>query len=451
MRVPARAWVAALLGAAGILPLQTAVAATSSGIESLTSRPLPMAVEGGTLAEVTAHAIPFPLGSSTLGAGVAAALDAILATAATDCFLFAQIVGHVQPGPAADGDTRAAHRLARARADSLASALQRAGMPAGAVATTWDFGLATPRPRATLWLFERTIGSDCHGTALPGAAPSAVVALAADASPAGSTAAARAVDRLEPAPGIHLPVPVPGRTQQPAVDSQVAKQASPDAVDREPAPGIHLPEVRLAAVSMLVGAPQGSPPAAPQEEIAAAARADERAGMAAPEPQAGPPAPQADATDAGASTALATIEVGFDPDSSFLSPAALADLEAWRSTLPAAAQVCRVEVVAAVGDRAGRLQPEPARLYNEWLAERRQSRLVDWLRVRSGCELREVRRDLRLHDESRRVSLRLSVEPAAHPLADPAVGRDEPGTAPGTLSHSPAPAEPRASPTPRRA
>ncbi|MGD9512097.1 MAG: hypothetical protein AB7X49_26530, partial [Geminicoccaceae bacterium] len=331
---------AALLTASAALPLQVAAAATPGGILSLTDRPLPMAVEGGTLAEVTAHAVPFPLGSSTLDGGIAAALHAILATAATDCFLFAQIVGHVQPGPAADGDTRTAHRLARARADSLAAALERAGIPAGSVATTWDFGFATPQPRATLWLFERMAGTDCHGTPLPGTTPSTVIVAAADAGAPTSAAAASASDPLEPAPGIHLPRP------DALASAPSSAEPASEVRDLEPAPGIHLPDVAIAAADGptvepgVGGRSQGRAPAAEEESVSASIEAVE---IAAPEPQAGPPS--AGVPEPRASTSPDTIEITFDPDSSFLSQAAAADLEAWRSMLAGTAHVCRVEVV----------------------------------------------------------------------------------------------------------
>ena len=363
MWVPARAWMAALLAVAGVSPLPSAAAATSGGIASLTARPLPMAVDGGTLAEVRAHAVPFVLGSSALEGGIAAALDALLATAATDCFLFAQVVGHVQPGPAADGDTRAAHRLARARADAVAAALQRAGVPAGSVAATWDFGFSTAEPRATLWLFERAVGADCQGTPLPGAPPPPAVA---------------AADPLEPAPGIHLPPPDSDRAQASvaAVGSSTVAAAT-RVGDGEPAPGIHVPEPMQAAASR-APATSASPPMA---AIASAAGEPE---IAAPEPQAGP----ADLPGSNTSPTAATLEVTFEPDSSYLSPAASAELDGWLRALPGDAPDCRIEVVAAVGDQAGRLQLDQARHYNEWLAERRQSRVVDRVRAHASCELR---------------------------------------------------------------
>ena len=163
MRMPAGAMGAVVMAACGAFAAPPVSGATSSGLVSLTGAPLPMAVRQGAVAQVSVHAVPFPLGSSALEGGVASALDALLATAATDCFLFAQIVGHVTPGSQADGDTLVAHRLARARADTVRAALARAGVPGDEVATTWDRAFGTREPRATLWLFERPLGEDCAG------------------------------------------------------------------------------------------------------------------------------------------------------------------------------------------------------------------------------------------------------------------------------------------------
>ena len=84
---------------AGVSP----VAMAASGLTLLTDQPLPVAVREGEVAEVTVRAVPFALGSATLDAQTAAALEAYAAAAATDCFMFAQAIGHVRPGPQADG------------------------------------------------------------------------------------------------------------------------------------------------------------------------------------------------------------------------------------------------------------------------------------------------------------------------------------------------------------
>ncbi len=174
-------------------------AQAAGGLTLLTEQPLPMAVRDGRIAETTARAIPFPSGEDALDAPTAAALDGFVAAIATDCFLFAQAIGHVRPGADAEGDTLAAHRLARARAEAIGARLQRAGLPGDAVSSAWDRQFAVREPRVTLWIFSQAPGQDCAGTPLPGAA----ALTAAARTPQPPTMAARREADDEPAPGIH--------------------------------------------------------------------------------------------------------------------------------------------------------------------------------------------------------------------------------------------------------
>ena len=394
MAMPARFWQAAALLVAAASQLGSADAATRSGIVSLAGNPLPIAVQGGTLAEASVHAVPFPLGSSVLDPGISSALDALLGTAATDCLLFAQVVGHVRPGALADGDTRAAHRLARARADAIVGAMNRAGLPAGLIGSTWDLRFATPEPRVTLWLFERSVGGDCSGSPLPGARPAPVTA---EMSPASRGAEAYRPDGLEPAPGIHFPPPATAATASAErTDLKIAAEsgASAGQANLEPAPGIHLP------------ASEGAGGLAEQEprQLASAASASPRSDVQTPEPQAGPTSARAAVGSSDAAGARSRVVI-FDPDSSYLSRAELAGLEAWLATIVSGDRRCDVELTATVGDRVRDLQGEPALRYNEWLADRRLSRLADWLRGRAGCVVGELKVGLRHHDESRSVAV----------------------------------------------
>ena len=109
-------------------------------------------------------------------------------------------------GPASqgDGDTLAAHRLARARSEAVQAALVRGGLPADSVASVWDHQFTVREPRVTLWCFARRPATIARGTALPGAtARVAVVPGRAATSPARTVAVATA--NAEPAPGIHIP------------------------------------------------------------------------------------------------------------------------------------------------------------------------------------------------------------------------------------------------------
>ena len=236
------------------------------------------------------------------------ALDALLATAATDCFLFAQIVGHVTPGSQADGDTLVAHRLARARADTVRAALARAGVPVDEVATTWDRAFGTREPRATLWLFERPLGEDCAGTALPGAPARAVVT----ATTGCGRARTRAQDERLRSLGACARNPYARRRSCRGQSrrhsgyrfalgcpwSRSGRCPRQSAVELEPAPGIHLPRPQLgtgeaAAVSPNPSGPSvAAPPVQLAQWTASEALPDDPAlGMPStetPEPQAGP-------------------------------------------------------------------------------------------------------------------------------------------------------------------
>jgi outer membrane protein OmpA-like peptidoglycan-associated protein len=236
-------------------------AQAAGGLTLLTEQPLPMAVRDGRIAETTARAIPFPAGEDALDGPTAAALDGFLAAIATDCFLFAQAIGHVRPGADAEGDTLAAHRLARARAEAIGARLQRAGLPGDAVSSAWDRQFAVREPRVTLWIFSQAPGQDCAGTPLPEAA----ALTAAARTPQPPTMAARREADDEPAPGIHRigasastqPVQLADAVSTVAVPAEAEPTAaapSPaDAVETAPSPatpsfGGVMPRIVAAAI-----------------------------------------------------------------------------------------------------------------------------------------------------------------------------------------------------------
>ena len=85
--------------------------------------------------------------------------------------------------------------------------------------------------------------------------------------------------------------------------------------------------------------------------------------------------------------------------------------------------------MVAVGDRAGALSEDKAVRYNEWLAERRLGRVEDWLRDQLKAIPLELRRDLRPHDESRRIEIKIRQIPDAMDAANAA--RIAPPVGPG--------------------
>jgi outer membrane protein OmpA-like peptidoglycan-associated protein len=231
-------------------------AQAAGGLTLLTEQPLPMAVRDGRIAETTARAIPFPSGEDALDAPTAAALDGFVAAIATDCFLFAQAIGHVRPGADAEGDTLAAHRLARARAEAIGARLQRAGLPGDAVSSAWDRQFAVREPRVTLWIFSQTPGQDCAGTPLPGAA----ALTAAARTPQPPTMAARREADDEPAPGIHRTGA--STTTEPV---QLADAAQTVAVPAEAEPTAAAPSP--ANVAETAASPPTPPSTPPHREI----------------------------------------------------------------------------------------------------------------------------------------------------------------------------------------
>ncbi|HET6521798.1 MAG TPA: hypothetical protein VFG47_18545, partial [Geminicoccaceae bacterium] len=170
----------ALLASAGLLgaaaAAQPAVAAADGGglLE-----PTPLILKDGRIAHVSIHLIPFDQGRGELGQATAGPLDELTRGVATDCFLTAQVIGHVDPNEVEGGNTLGAHRLARARADVVQGVLIDGGLPAKSIASVWDWQFLVREPRVTLWLFRLSEGEDCDGTPLrPGAAPAQAVAAA---------------------------------------------------------------------------------------------------------------------------------------------------------------------------------------------------------------------------------------------------------------------------------
>jgi hypothetical protein len=250
--------------------------AASEELTAPAQQPLPLAIRDGRIAHLTVHAVPFGIGAKEPAPATAAALDELVAGLATDCFLTAQAIGHVRPGTPGDGDTLAAHRLARARAEAVQAALTGGGLPAESVASVWDFQFTVREPRVTLWVFSLPQGDECEGKPLPGAKARIAVAelprpepppTAAEETGAPGSAEGMAVPgsaqvaarELEPAPGIHLPDPPP--VAGPAVAAVVSEPTMPAAlVSEEPVGAEPVPASPLAAAAAAAAA-AASPPA----------------------------------------------------------------------------------------------------------------------------------------------------------------------------------------------
>jgi hypothetical protein len=224
--------------------------------------PTPLVLKDGRIASVSIHTVPFAPGRADLSGDAAARVAELTRAAGTDCFLTAQVIGHIDSNEVSQDDTLNAHRLARSRAEAVQASLIGGGLPAKAIASVWDWQFMVRAPRATLWIFQLTAGEDCEGRPLDGA-------LVAQATPSN----ARPAGQLERAA-----TPAPGRaatTAGSAADAQggaTARPAEPVAAARAQAE----PAARAAAPD-----PAPAPPAAATERVAAARPAERQESGAA--------------------------------------------------------------------------------------------------------------------------------------------------------------------------
>ena len=136
---------------AGILP--TGLGAGQ--LRELSREATPLVLKDGRIAHVAIWAVPFRAGTSELDPEVKAGLGGLIETLATDCFLTAQAIGHVEPEAAKAGESLTAHRLARARADRIQQAMVERGLQASAIASVWDTGANFTSPVEPYWQTSR--------------------------------------------------------------------------------------------------------------------------------------------------------------------------------------------------------------------------------------------------------------------------------------------------------
>ena len=262
--------------------------------------PTPLVLKDGRIANVSIHILPFVAGDSELAGDTAGRLASLTSSIATDCFLTAQVIGHVSSEEVTASETLAAHRLARSRADAVQSSLISGGLPAKAIASVWDWQFLVRQPRATLWVFRLIEGEDCDGVPLDGDAsqlvveadetpPTAMSSAPAEAPPATAAPAPLAVETTAAAPtetpratapasrmaevAVPAPAPTPEWTQAEA--APVAEPSLP-------------PMVSSAVAAEAIEAPEQAPAAtqakpAQRSEPPASANAEEGAEAALPE------------------------------------------------------------------------------------------------------------------------------------------------------------------------
>ena len=471
--------IAAFFVLIGQLLLPGAAARAAIGPEALLP-PTPLVLKDGRIADVSIHVLPFDNGAGELGGDVAAGLADLTATVATDCFLTAQVIGHVSSREVADNETLAAHRLARARADAVQASLIGGGLPAKSIASVWDWQFLVREPRATLWVFRLVQGEDCEGVPLDDSAAQLVAENDGGEEPAGEATPARqaASGPTEAAPPAE--VAPPAETTPPAeaarvaeaeapppaeapqaeadrasgpdlagmVGSAVAAEASPaerDEVAARPASPAAMPgsgeaadrakraaaagpaadSVRmltrpLPALSPADSQGSGGGPAG-KAEVAALEPVPGAAGGSAQRAAAGRAPQDAAATQQSAAAqdperqgkvewGQDNVAITFATNSSYFPPGTARRLASLLGSLAAGERYrVRLEVGVSGSDTVvGATSPQEARQYNRWLAERRMSRVREWLDENASERQLEIEPAFQADDNSRRVVVRVA-------------------------------------------
>lgn len=429
-------------------------AAGAQPLRPLVEEPVPLILKDGRIAEVSIFAVPFITASSEMPAGVEDELREIIARFATDCFLTAQVIGHVEPGPEKDGGTLAAHRLARTRAERIQELMTERGLPATSIASVWDWQFSTKESRATVWFFTLDSEEECRGepaladasetppdTAGEEAVPPERPLVASDDAdqtvggpapvPDGNEAPAARAESGAPA-GVEEPAPLTVTVRRPeeVPPRSDGATAPADTSARDAAgPGA---ETETAAAEAETAAPprplteEGDTRPAPASTAASAGakasppverlRAETEPGEVLPRVALSPESGNAEASSATTVPAAADsgaqepgtepeVEIVFDLNSSWLPHGAGRELARLLKRLEGGRYA--LEIVAAVDN--GPIKngsPEDARRYNRWLAERRANRVAEWLRRRGDGVIAGIEQRFREDDPSRKVVIR---------------------------------------------
>jgi len=410
--IETRTPVGALLVASGLSAgLILGGSAPATAADDTLLQPTPLILKDGRIANVSVHVLSFPAGQATLDAADARRLGKLSANLATDCFLTAQVIGHVGATEVGN-DTVSAHRLARARADAVQASLIADGLPAKAIASVWDWQFMVRKPRATLWVFRLTPGEDCEGKPLESAAPALVAGAqpSSDATPASSGrpdaapsgeaaaeqlasasqdrgpggAAPAAVVRAAEAPRAAVAVPA-GPARAPAAVPTVT-QALP-AVSPNPAAAV-------ASQSETKPAAEGEPAAHQAPEVVAAL--PEHSAEPAAEPTAATANPD-------------QVAITFPTNSSYFPPGTGGQLHALLQHLADDQRYKVILQVSVSGSQkvVGAETPEDAAKYNRWLADRRLDRVRTWFEQNAKGDTPVIKPEYRANDDSRQILVRV--------------------------------------------
>ncbi|MGI9451544.1 MAG: hypothetical protein ACR2QH_13060, partial [Geminicoccaceae bacterium] len=202
----------------------------------------PLVLKDGRIARVSIHTIPFPEDAETLASATANELEIFTQTMATDCFLTAQVIGHVDKTETSGRGTADIHRLARARADVIQSSLVANGLPAASIASVWDWQFMVQEARATLWMFRLTAGDDCQDDPLDSVSPEQVAAIDAPATEEQEPSKAES-SKVEPQ-SVEQRVVAAAKTTSPKVTEPI-----PASVSKPKAKATSDPTVKHAAIA----------------------------------------------------------------------------------------------------------------------------------------------------------------------------------------------------------
>jgi outer membrane protein OmpA-like peptidoglycan-associated protein len=440
----------ASLGLMGVIAAERPMHA--AGQATLLLQPTPLVLKDGRIANVSIHEVSFAAGRAEITAEASAGLTELTRSVGTDCFLTAQVIGHIESSEVAEDDTLNAHRLARARADAVQASLIERGLPAKAIASVWDWQFMVREPRATLWIFQLIAGEDCEGHPLredmvaqapqgqPAAPPAprqAVVSALAPADPASAPGVAEAQPQpveLAPAPKAAEPQRQPTRlASTPAVGEMKRQPTGPASmpmvaeIQRQPAERAPEPKAvptqRQAAAAPApaaekaparAGVPSVTQPLPESESAPAASGKPAERSVAAVVPDTAKPAPRASKTKASNAKIEAGPEGGliitFATNSSYFPPGAGKRLSQLLSNVDAEKryEVSLQVAVSGARDVVGAKSPAEAKRYNTWLAERRLERVRQWLLENADPETVSIRPEYLSDDESRRVVVRLA-------------------------------------------
>lgn len=343
----------------------------------------PLVLKDGRIAEVSVHTIPFPDDAVAPASKIKNDLDAFTQSIATDCFLTAQVIGHVDKKEISGRETADIHRLARARADTIQASLIDNGLPAASIASVWDWQFMVQKPRVTLWVFRLTSGEDCENTPLDSQAKDQVAAISSPEPP---------VQQTTPEVAVPIAAAQPKEVPSKPVQQQVIPAAKPKSK------GIIAP---------LPTVPSKPDIAEVEQNATKAALAKKPSNPAETQVASLDPNPPTDEKGSINIVDKGTLEIVFAINSSYFPEDAGDQLRAFMKMLDKNKNhVLRIQTsVDGNAGVTGASSTDEAQRYNAWMAERRFKRVEAWLLKNGDGHNLTLEPSLIENDGSRRVRI----------------------------------------------